>query len=75
MSKNVRFVIPDRLTNTPVRLSIILERKLYEEAEQVADILRKGTIQNLITFLLEQIVEELKAEGFDVKPSWEVGRK
>ncbi len=75
MSEGVRFAIPERLAQAPVRLTLLINRKLYEEAEQVAKILGKGTIQNLITSLLEEIIEELKAEGFEIKPFWEEVRQ
>ena len=56
--------------DAPVRVTVYLPRKLYEEAEKAAKILRGANIVNLIVRLLEDLVEELKKEGYDLKPFW-----
>ncbi|MBO8180496.1 MAG: hypothetical protein H0Z19_08480 [Archaeoglobus sp.] len=63
------------ISNTPVRLTIHVDRKLYEEASEAAKCLRKGNIENLIVSLLEDIVKELKEMGFDLRPFWEKAKE
>ncbi|WP_202320191.1 hypothetical protein [Archaeoglobus neptunius] len=66
-----KFYVKDNLENAPVRVTVVIPRRLFEEAEEAAKYFGKGSIENLITFLLQNFVEELKEMGYNVKPFWE----
>ncbi|WP_290597893.1 MULTISPECIES: hypothetical protein [unclassified Archaeoglobus] len=66
-----RFYIDENIKNAPVRVSVVIPRRLFEEASEAAKYVGKGNIENLITFLLENFVEELKEMGYELIPFWE----
>lgn len=66
-----RFYIDENIKNAPVRVIVIIPRELFEEATEAAKYVGKGSIENLITFLLENFVEELKEMGYEIIPFWE----
>lgn len=59
------------IENAPVKVTVYLPRRLYEEAEEASLILGQGGVRPLIIHLLENVVEELKAAGYKLKPFWE----
>ncbi|MBO8182030.1 MAG: hypothetical protein H0Z28_04455 [Archaeoglobus sp.] len=70
-----RIYIDENIENAPVRVSIIIPRKLFEEALEAAKYVGKGSVENLITFLLENFVEELKEMGYEIIPFWEMAKR
>ena len=66
-----RIYVDENIGNAPVKVTIFLRRRLFEEAYEAAKYVGKGSIENLIEFLLEKFVEELKEMGYDIKPFWE----
>lgn len=63
------------IKNVPVKVSVLIQRGLFEEASEAAKIVGRGSIENLIIFLLENFVEEVKAAGYELKPFWELARE
>jgi len=61
----------DRIGNAPVRVTVYVPRQLYEEATNAALCTGLGNLERLIISLLENFVEELKEEGYDLRPFWE----
>lgn len=55
----------------PVRVTINLTRREYEEAEQAAEILGYGTVEIMVHELILETIEELKRMGYRIKPFWE----
>lgn len=72
-----RFYIDENIKNAPVRVIVIviIPRELFEEALEAAKYVGKGSIENLITFLLENFVEELKEMGYEIIPFWERAKR
>jgi len=67
----VMFYVEKNIKDAPVRIVIYLPRQLYEEALNGALSAGFGNLEKLIISLLENFVEELKAEGYDLRPFWE----
>jgi len=61
----------ENIKYAPVRVTIYIPRQLYEEALNGAVCAGFGNLERLIISLLENFVEELKEEGYDLRPFWE----
>ena len=64
------FVDPNRIRSSPIRVVLYIERELYDKGENVARILGVGTVERLMVKLLENIVSELEAQGYDLMSNW-----
>ena len=64
------FVDPNRIRSAPIRVVLYVERELYDKGENAARILGVGTVERLMVKLLENIVSELEAQGYDLMSNW-----
>jgi len=67
----LKFFDPERASSAPVRLTVYLDRELFEKSQQAAKLLGHGSVERMIESLLRSIVTELEGQGQDLRPFWE----